>query len=256
MKKLLSLLVAVTMLLGCMAFAEAVDYTGTWVLTGAETSGIAMGPASLALMGMDSTTLKIQADGTVIMSMFGLVEEAGTWTLTEGGIIINDGATDQQVTYQDEILYMVQDDEVMMFTREGAAPAIDDSLPAVVMLANVAPEVFEGKWALTSATVFGIEFSAEDLGLSMVLELSDGKCLFSGTDELGEQTVEELTYTVAEADGVGTILTIGQVDETTGEMVQVMALNLLEDGRLYMSMDAEGLTLEYFFTSQVEEAAE
>lgn len=255
MKKLLSLLLALAMLLGYMAFAEDVDYTGVWVLTGAETSGITMGPTTLALMGMDSVTMTIQADGTVVLSMLGM-DDAGTWGLTEGGILMNDGTVDQLVTYQDEILYMVQGDEVMMFTREGAAPAIDDTLPAVVVLANVEPAAFEGKWLLTSATVFGIEMAAEELGVYMALELAEGQCLFTGTDETGSLTSEELTYTVEEAEGVGTVMTVGQVDEATGEMAEVMSLNLLEDGRLYMPMDVEGLTVEYFFTRQVEEAAE
>lgn len=255
MKKLLSLLLALAMLLGCMAFAEDVDYTGVWVLTGAETSGITMGPTTLALMGMGGVTLTIQADGTVVLSMLGM-DDTGTWALTEGGILMNDGTVDQLLTYQDGILYMVQGDEVMMFTREGAAPAVEDTLSAAVVLANVDPSAFEGQWLLTTATVFGIEMTAEELGVYMALELAEGQCLYTATDENGELVSEALTYTVEEAEGIGTVLTVLQPDETTGEMMEALALNMLEDGRLYLVMDIDGLTLEYFFTRQVEETAE
>lgn len=54
MKKFLSLLLAAMMLLGCVAFAEDVNYVGTWMLTGAMASGIQMGPSMLALVGLDS----------------------------------------------------------------------------------------------------------------------------------------------------------------------------------------------------------
>lgn len=248
MKKLLSLLLALAMLLGCVAFAEGVDYTGTWVLTGAEASGMQMGPATLAMVGLDSVTLVLNADGTMTMTMMGM-EEAGTWKVVENGISV-DGGTDVQIfTYQDEVLTAASEDETMMFTREGAAPAIEEA-PVAVSLANVDPVAFEGEWVLTTASILGMEVSAEEIGGILLLNLAAGQCECTTIEEGVEPYVEALTYTVAEVEGEGTVLTLSGVDETTGESVELMQLTMLEDGRLSALMDLEGLEVGYFFTRQ------
>lgn len=249
MKKLLSLLVALTMLLGCMAFAEGVDYTGTWVLTGAEASGMQMGPAILAMFGMDMTMV-LNADGTMTMTMMGM-EETGTWTVAENGINVDDGTDVQLFTYQDEVLAAVSEEQTLLFTREGAAPAIEEA-PAVVSLANVDPVAFEGEWVLTTATMFGMEVSAEEIGSILLLNMAEGACECTTIEEDAEPYVEALTYTVAEVEGEGTVLTLFGVDEA-GEAVVLMELTMLEDGRLQALMDLEGLKVGYYFSRPVEE---
>lgn len=253
MKKLLSLLVALMMLLGCMAFAEGVDYTGTWVLTGAVAEGMEMGASTLSMLGMDMT-LVINADGTMTLTLMGM-EEAGTWTVAENGININDGTEDTLVTYQDEVLSIVSEDETMLFTREGAAPAIAEA-PAVVVLANVDPAAFEGEWVLTSASFLGMEMTADEIGSIILLNMADGQCQCTTIEEGAEPEVEVLPYTVEEVEGEGTVVSITAVDETTGESVEMLRLTMLEDGRLQSVMDLEGLEIGYFFSRPAEEAAE
>lgn len=252
MKKLLSMLLALAMLLGCVAFGEGVDYTGTWVLTGAEASGVQMGPSMLEMIGMDMTMI-LNADGTVTLTMMGL-EESGTWVATENGVAITDATETLEAIYQNDMLLMEQAGALMMLTREGAAPAIaEEEGPAV--LSGVDPAAFEGQWLLTTATVMGMEMSVDSLGVYMALVLSDGSALFGTTDENGELVTEEVSYTVTEVEGAGTVCTIIGQDETTGEVVEVLALNMLDDGRLLWSLDMDGMVVEYYFTKQVEETA-
>ena len=253
MKKLLSLVLTLAMLLGCVAFAEGVDYTGTWVLTGAEADGIQMGPSMLAMVGLDMK-MTLNADGSMTMATMGL-EEVGTWTATEAGIAINDGVDTLEVVYQNEILVMEDEGATMMFTREGAAPAIADA-PAATVLANVDPKAFEGQWLLTKASMMGMEFPAESLGLYMALVLSEGSGIFGSTDDNGELVSTAITYTVSEVEGVGTALDVIVTNVETGETTVVMTLNMQSDGSLVYNLDMEGMVITYVFTAVTEEAAE
>lgn len=250
MKKILSLLLALAMMLGCVAFAEGVDYVGTWVLTGAESDGVQMGPSTLAAIGMDMKVV-VNADGTVTLSMMGM-EEGGTWAATENGIAITDSTETVEIAYQNEMLLMNQSGVNMMLTREGAAPAIAEAEGATA-LAGVDPAAFEGQWLLTTANVMGMEMPVDGLGLYMALVLSQGDALFATTDDNGEIVTEQVSYTVAEVDGVGTVCTIIGQDSATGEIVEVLDLKMLSDGRLNWSLDMDGLIVEYYFTKQVAE---
>ena len=250
MKKILSLLLALAMMLGCVAFAEGVDYVGTWVLTGAESDGVQMGPTTLAAVGMDMKVV-VNADGTVVLSMMGM-EEGGTWAATENGIAITDSAETVEIAYQNEMLLMNQSGVTMMLTREGAAPAIAEA-EGPTALAGVDPVAFEGQWLLTTANFMGVEMSAETVGVYMALVLSQGQALFATNDENGEIVTDQMSYVVTEVEGVGTVCSIADQDETTGETMEVLALNLLDDGRLVWRMELEGMVMEYYFTKQVAE---
>ena len=250
MKKILSLLLALAMMLGCVAFAEGVDYVGTWVLTGAESDGVQMGPSTLAAIGMDMKVV-VNADGTVTLSMMGM-EEGGTWAATENGIAITDSTETVEIAYQNEMLLMNQSGVTMMLTREGAAPAIVEA-EGPTALAGVDPVAFEGQWLLTTANFMGVEMSAETVGVYMALVLSQGQALFATNDENGEIVTDQMSYVVTEVEGVGTVCTIVDQDETTGETMEVLALNLLDDGRLVWRMELEGMVMEYYFTKQVAE---
>ena len=250
MKKILSLLLALAMMLGCVAFAEGVDYVGTWVLTGAESDGVQMGPSTLAAVGMDMKVV-VNADGTVTLSMMGM-EESGTWAATENGIAITDSTETVEIAYQNEMLLMDQSGVTMMLTREGAATAIVEA-EGPTALAGVDPVAFEGQWLLTTANVMGMEMPVDGLGLYMALVLSQGDALFATTDDNGEIVTEQVSYTVAEVDGMGTVCTIIGQDSATGEIVEVLDLKMLSDGRLNWSLDMDGLIVEYYFTKQVAE---
>ena len=254
MKKLLSLVLVLAMLLGCTAMAEAVDYTGVWALTGAEFAGVQMGPNMLAGMGLDMR-MELAADGNVTLTTNGEVE-TGTWAATANGVAITDEFETLEFVYQDEMLLMEQQGAVLMLTREGAAPAIDDAAQSNVVLAGVDPLAFEGAWLLTNASAMGIDFTAEDLGVYIAFVLVGGEGVYGESNAEGGIDQYPITYAVTEVEGEGTLLELIYNGEDVEGPVVMMALNLLEDGRLYLQLVQEGLTIDYYFTRQVEEAAE
>lgn len=257
MKKLLSLLLALAMLLGCTAFAEGVDYTGTWVLTGAEAQGMQMGPSMLAMIGLNQS-MTLNADGTLVMITevpgSERLEEAGTWTVTETGIALVDDVQTLEAVYQNEMLVINEEASgaVMMFTREGAAPAVAEAAEPVAQ-ANVDAKEFEGQWLLTGVSMMGMNFSAEEFGMYMAFVLSEGKGIM-GTNESedGSIVTMEIVYTVEEEEGVGTALSILPVLEEGAEEEEPMVLYLSQMGELFVN--EEGVSM--VFEKQVETAAE
>lgn len=255
MKKLLAMLLALAMMLGCTALAETVvDYTGTWVLTGAEAEGILMGPSMLSMLGLDMT-LVVAEDGTVIMTTTGMAE-TGTWALTENGIAISDETDTLEFVYQDESLVTEQQGAVMMLTREGAAPAVIEETTESAVLANVDPLAFEGAWLLTSANAMGMDFTADQMGVYVAFVLAGGEGIYGESNAEGGVDQYPILYTVTEVEGTGTVLELLYAGEDVEEPVTLLVLTMLDDGRLVYVMDQDGMTITYYFTLQVEEAAE
>lgn len=250
MKKLLSLLLALAMLLGCTALAESVDYTGNWVLTGAEAEGVQMGPDMLAMFGL-SMTATVNADGTAVL-MMNEEAENGTWTLTETGLAITDGTgVTMDVVYQDEMMIIAQDGMKLMLTREGAAPAVA-AKEAAAVLAGVDPAAFEGAWVLTSANFLGMDMPAEAMGLYMELVLAGGSGTFVTTEEEGEMISVPVSYAVNEVEGVGTVMSVNMIDEESGAEEELLALTMMSDGTLCFAIEEEGLSISYTFSVKAE----
>lgn len=254
MKKLLSLLLALAMMLGCAAMAEAVDYTGLWLLTGAESQGIQMGPTMLAMMGLDMR-MELAADGSVTLTTNGEAE-AGTWTVTENGVSISDATETLVFVYQDGVLTTEQGGAKMMLTREGAAPAVDEGGQGNAVLAGVDPLAFEGAWLLTGASFMGMNFTADDMGVYIAFVLAGGEGVYGESNDEGGIDQYPITYAVTEVEGEGTVLDLIYAGEDVEEPVVLMSLHMLEDGRLEMKLVQEGMEIAYYFTLQVEEAAE
>lgn len=255
MKKLLSLVLALAMLLGCAAFAEGVDYTGTWVLTGAEAQGVQMGPSMLALIGLEQS-MDIKADGTLVMITVvpgsENLEEAGTWVVTETGIALVDDVQTIEVVYQDEMLVIYEEASgaTMMYTREGAAPAIAEATGSVAQ-ANVDPEAFEGQWLMTKISMMGMDLLADQMGMYMALVLADGVGIVGDNDtEDGSIQIQDVVYTVEEIEGLGTVIAIAPAAEDATEE-DVIFLCMAEEG--YLFLEEEGAYM--VFERQAEEAA-
>lgn len=243
MKRLLSMLMALAMLLCSVAMAATADCTGTWVLTGVEVDGIQFGPNGLAYLEI-SMELILNADGTMeIDSSVGY--QSGTWRSSVTGIFINLGDGENQLTYADGVLSMAMNGGLYMFTREGAAPAIDDTPKPVTILSGVQPSAFEGTWLMTEMSVYGVTASPLDFGLELTLVLSGGQCVLTMRYD-GDTDEDTLTYTVTEVPGVGTVLTIVGAGKYISGGAADSQLNLLADGRLYMKEDGN----EYIFTRQ------
>ncbi len=225
-------------------------YVGVWVLTGMEASGVQMGVATMEMFGLNMT-LTLNEDGTCVVATSG-IEEAGTWTATAAGVAITDPTETVEFTYVDDMLVVEESGSVMMLTREGAAPAVVEAAAAVPVM-NVPAEAFEGTWELATANVFGMDVTAADMGVTMSFSLAAGAGTYLEGDDTGALYELPIIYTVTDAEGEPTLLTLLYQDATQAEPVELLAMNLLEDGRLMYGVNMEGLEVTYYFTAVVEE---
>lgn len=230
----------------------ATDYVGLWTLTGMVANGVEMGVETMSMFGL-TLTLTLNEDGTCVVASSG-IEESGTWQATALGVAITDPTETLEFTYVDEMLVIEEQGSTLMLTREGAAPAVAESVAAAV-LTNVAPEAFEGKWQLVSANLLGMDYTAEQLGVSIAFELAAGQGTYIEGDSTGAVYELPVTYTVTEAEGVGTVMDLLYQDETMTEAVVLLSLNMVDDGRLLCVLDVEGMEVRYYFNAVVEEAA-
>lgn len=227
MKKLLSVLLVLAMLLGACALAETVDLTGEWYLT-----ELAMGDTSVdpSALGMN-ITITLNGDGTaVLVSTYGDEEETqeGTWAQTEAGVEVVTGENPTALLLEDGKLKLDMGEEgAMIFGREKTeAPA----LPAAV--AAESEDAFLGTWKITSVSMMGLVVPAEVAEINVTMTVEAGKVtLLSGEEP------QEIPTTFA--DGV---LTASEPD--MGEI----KLSLCEDGTvsLEVSMGEAGQMIMYF----------
>lgn len=250
MKKLISMFLVLAMLLGCVAFAEGVDYTGTWVVTGMEADGIQMGTDMLTLLGI-SMTITLNMDGKAVLTVNDVAEN-GTWSLTENGVAITDedGET-KMAAYRDEMLVIEEDGAAMMLTREGAAPAVAAKETATV-LTGVDPAAVEGSWVLTNIVFMDIEMPAESMGLYMEFVLAGGGGTFIAREDEGETMNMPVTYSISEVEGVGSVLVLNAVNVENGLVEELLTLNVMSNDTLRFAMEEDGLTIAYTFARKAE----
>lgn len=209
MKKLMALLLALTMMMGCAALGEAaVDYVGTWVLTMLETPEMKMDMALLKQLGM-GMTMTLNEDGTMYTDTMGVKEE-GTWVVTETGIAITDDEETLQIAYVNDMLRIEDDGAAMLLTREGAAT---EAAPAVTSAESV--DFVAGYWVLDSVQVMGFTMDAEAMQMQAYMELyDDGTCLLVQDEEMqyGTWAKTETGLTTTDANGEVDVYTC--VDDT------------------------------------------
>ena len=247
MKKLVSLLLALMMLLGMTAFAEAaVDYTGLWALTGVAASGVTVDPTALGL----DMSMELYEDGTCALIALG-EEEMGAWVVTEGGVAVTDadGVTMDMLLTEDGALTVEQDGAMLIFTRE----------EYVMPLAGLTVADFNGEWVFEYMEMYDYAqmtqgvYAAEEVGVEMALSLADGKghlvmSYVDGKDEYdGECVIEE----VAE---LGSVMYFMLLDENGVQDGSGMMLMMYPDDELtWFEYDQEAqLELYYNFIRAAE----
>ena len=173
MKKFLSILLALAMLLGMNAWAEgAVDYTGFWMLTQLIYEEQRVDAAKTEIW----MTLELRADGVAVLTNDDGMTE-GNWTITADGAMIYDGSGDtMQMTLQNE-------DEL--------AVAID----SVTGMAFKRGRSYTGSWMLSQLKYGEQTLDAAALDVWMTLELEmDGTAVLvnaDGTTEYSWMPAEE-----------------------------------------------------------------
>lgn len=204
MKKMISLLLALLLMLGCTALAEeTVDYTGYWLLTGVEVKGT---PADPALLGV-SAYMELYDDGTCLLVAMEAATD-GTWAVTDTGITTTDetGVVDTY-TYVDGALVCEQDGNKLIFTPESYTMPLNG-----LTMAD-----FEGDWVFTYVETGNTSYTAEEIGVAMTLSIHAGKgvhtMIFADEPEAGA-----MVYTgeclLEEVLDFGTVLYIFYVDES------------------------------------------
>lgn len=161
MKKILALLVVLTLALCACAFAEETDaLVGHWKLTSIEMAGTAVDPATIGF----ETDFTLNADGTLSWKDPANGEKEGTWKLDDAGVEITIDGDPEVFAYDGETISAEQDGIKMIFTKTAEGPV--------------------GTWYLTEANVGGIIVSAVDAGMEMTITLNeDGTALGKMTDE-------------------------------------------------------------------------
>ncbi len=230
MKKLLSLLLTLCMLLGCIAQAEEIDYTGTWVCTNITEGDMSIDPTTLGMM----ITMTLNADGTGILDSMGETENAA-WAVAENGVNVTDSLNDTVLfTYTDGALVGTEEGSTMTFTRESevtVAPAATAAAPATEE--EVAAFNFSGYWNCTQAIALGMPFNAADLGVEMLFAL-----YLDGTFEMvsGEDV------------GSGTWAKTAAGVDLTAANGNVLSFTLLSDGTI--SLEQAGATLIFSWDAE------
>ena len=223
MKKLVSVLLAVAMLLCCCG-ALAEDYVGLWTLDTIESGELVL-PAST--LGM-TFTIDLVADGTANLDAMG-EKEVGTWTAIAGGINLTDASgTNMDMLLVDGKLVMSQDGMKMVFARVG-----EDSAPAAAAVAaDLTAATLPGHWALTSASAEGLTLPTAMLGMTMEFTLNaDGTGNYK-QDVQGQKLETAIGYRAEGTDPMVVTLFV-----SAGDLSQdILALTEM-DGKLSVTAD-------------------
>lgn len=226
MKKLLSLVLALVMMLGCVALAD--DITGDWY---GDLFGIPV-------------TMTLNADGTYGMEVMGEIQN-GVWVL-EGETMTMDKGTDMETPMAYDAaavtLTMDMDGIVCIFGREPVATFT----PAEIK-ADAAIEEFAGSWEAANVYFMDMLVSTDFAGMTMKLDIVGSTVTI--TLNMGEETDDVATLEGVYADGAIT-LTI-PADEMTDESVFVV--KVLQDATLSCEFDMMGMPVIFYLNPVVAE---
>ena len=233
MKKILSLVLALLMMLGCTALAE--DLTGAWYSN---------------LFGM-SVTMTLNADGTYGMDLMDETQ-TGVWVL-EGETLYMDKGTDMEITltYDAAAVTLTMDVEgmVCVFGRE----ATEAFVPAEPK-ADAAIEEFAGQWEAANVYFMDMLVPTEfaEMGMTMKIENTS---INAAIDLMGD--VETFEAEGKFADGVLSLVVPATLDEAGNELTRelVFPIKVLQDGTLSFEMDMLGMPIIFYLNPAVAEEA-
>lgn len=223
MKKLLCVLLAAMMLLGCAAFAEAVDFAGLWNLTGAEMNGA---PLDLSLVGL-SMSMDLRQDGTCTLDFNGEAEE-GIWSANGNDVVVTDASGHPQT----------------FALVDGKLEATEDGMKIICSRAGDAAS-FVGKWVMTGMVTNGVEMGPETMatfGLTMTLDLkADGTCVLDGMGQV-ENGTWKATATGVSIDDTLEVVEFAYVDDMLVTEASGATMMLTREGAAPAVVEAEAGT--------------
>lgn len=219
MKKILSLVLALVMCLGCCAFAQAAteaDFVGCWELESMTMFGV----ITLSREDLDYTVVvNIHEDETMMLEM-------------------DDTFAIAKVVYADGKAYMVAGEEQMPLSidAEGllnmtmTVEEISMDMKMARRTAPVADAVFApylGEWNLDHVSLFGLTMGPEDMGRIDLIAYEDGYGVIDMEGEL-------MSFKLVNQDG--------KIQMLDGEAA-LYPLTITENGQLSFDLTAEGLTM-------------
>lgn len=219
MKKLLSLVLALAMCLGCCVMAQAAvetDYVGCWELE------------SMTMFGVITLTRE-ELDYTVIVN----IHEDDTMLLE-----MDDTFAIAKVNYADGMAYMVAGEDTMPLTidEEGKLNmtlTVDEISMDMKMARREAPvadaafAAYLGEWNLDHVSLFGLTMTAEEMGQIDLVAYNDGYGVIVMEGEL-------MSFKLVSEEGVVKML------DSEGLLYP---LTVTEEGQLSFDLTAEGLTM-------------
>lgn len=219
MKKLLSLVLALAMCLGCCAMAQAAvetDYVGCWELE------------SMTMFGV-LTMSREELDYTVIVN----IHEDETMLLE-----MDDTFAIAKVNYADGMAYMVAGEDAMPLTIDAEGKlnmtlTVEEISMDLKMARRAAPAAdaayvaYLGEWNLDHVSLFGLTMGPEDMGQIDLIAYSDGYGVISMEGEL-------MSFKLVSDEGLVKML------DSEG-MLYPLTIN--EQGQLSFDLTAEGLTM-------------
>lgn len=199
MKKVLSLVVTLSMLLLCACASADTNYIGDWYAD---------------LFGRE-LKLTLNADGTYINS--GDNAEGGVWEADASGIICDKGTADE--------LPLAYDAQSNTLTG-------DVSGVALVFGRRTGPEAYNGQWAATLLRLGEIEAAPRDVEFEVRMTVEDGLVCMSLC--FGEEAV---TLNIQpQFEGSAMILPLDMAD---GSASYTVPCQLLEDGTMTVTFPAD-----------------
>ncbi len=152
MRKLLSVVLALALLLACAALpaaAEGASYAGEWYLVEMGMNGMSMAPGDVGM----SMTLTLNEDGTGrFLTVQGGEEKTDevTWEAVEGGINVTQSGDTRLFEDVDGRLKAAIGESTLILGREAPAAMV---IPSKVTAESL--DVFQGKWQLTKMLMGG-----------------------------------------------------------------------------------------------------
>lgn len=219
MKKLLSLVLALAMCLGCCVMAQAAvetDYVGCWELE------------SMTMFGVITLTRE-ELDYTVIVN----IHEDDTMLLE-----MDDTFAIAKVNYADGMAYMVAGEDAMPLTIDAEGKlnmtlTVEEISMDMKMARREAPAAdaayaaYLGEWNLDHVSLFGLTMTAEDMGQIDLIAYDDGYGVIIMEGEL-------MSFKLVGEEGVVKML------DSEGLLYP---LTVTEEGQLSFDLTAEGLTM-------------
>lgn len=197
MKKLLSLILAISMLLASFgaAMAEGESAAGVWYLQTVSNGAMTLDAGTA---GVDfRLTLSEDGSASGYFSVMGEEEAAeGSWTQDGQSVtIVLDGGA-QPATLKDSVLSLMLDSigATMNLTRE--APVQENYIPAEIVT-GVTLENFIGIWDCQRAETGGMQMALSDLGMMMMLVITGDEALYTAFAN-GEEVSAAFDAAVAE----------------------------------------------------------